>query len=91
MSDRPRGQPADFASTAASLDRPTYENLKRALELGRWPDGRRLEPKQREICMDAVLNWEAVNLPPEQRSGYIEAKACADAPGPDRIRIVGQE
>lgn len=90
-------RPRDFTSAAAGLDRPTYENLKRALELGRWPDGRTLEPRQREICLDAVLSWEAVNLPPEQRSGYIERGACASAgdregtTAPDRIRILGDE
>jgi len=75
----------------ASLDRATYENLRRALELGRWPDGRTLEPRQREICMETVLNWEVAHLPPEQRSGYIELKACSDVPQPDRIRILGEE
>jgi len=83
-------RPKDFGSAVAGLDRATYENLRRALELGRWPDGRSLEPRQREICMEAVLNWEATHLPPEQRSGYIEPKACSDAPQPDRIRILGE-
>lgn len=97
MTDNPRRRapesqrPKDFASAVAGLDRATYENLRRALELGRWPDGRSLEPRQREICMDTVLNWEAVHLPPEQRTGYIEPKACKDVPQPDRIRILGEE
>ncbi|MCC5886935.1 MAG: DUF1315 family protein [Gammaproteobacteria bacterium] len=96
MTDTPRRRapesqrPKDFASAVASLDRATYENLRRALELGRWPDGRTLQARQREICMEAVLNWEAVHLPPEQRTGYIEPKACSDAPLPDRIRILGE-
>lgn len=83
--------PQDFTSAATGLDQATYTSLKRALELGRWPDGRRLEPRQREICMEAVLTWEAAHLPPEERTGYIERGACSDAPGPDRIRIVGDE
>lgn len=101
MTDNPRRRapirgpesqrPKDFSSAVASLDRATYENLRRALELGRWPDGRPLEPRQREICMETVLNWELVHLPPEQRSGYIEPKPCKDAPAPDRIRILGEE
>jgi uncharacterized protein YeaC (DUF1315 family) len=83
----------DFASAATNLDRPTYENLRRALEVGRWPDGRVLDARQREICLDAVLAWETAHLPPEQRTGYIERGECAsDAePSADRIRILGDE
>lgn len=86
-------RPRDFASAASSLDRPTYENLRRALEIGRWPDGRTLDARQREICLDAVLTWEAAHLPEDQRTGYIERAACSgdDAPPEDRIRILGDE
>ncbi len=88
-------RPRDFRSAVGGLDRATYENLRRALALGRWPDGRPLEPRQREICMEAVLTWEADHLPPEARTGYIDRGACADAPGGeasvDRIRILGEE
>jgi len=104
MTDRPgraRGvadsqRPPDFGSAAAALDRPTYENLRRALELGRWPDGRVLDARQREICLDAVLTWEAHHLPPEERTGHIERVGCSgddrDAAAPaDRIRILGDE
>lgn len=104
MTDRPgraRGvadsqRPRDFGAAAAALDRPTYENLRRALELGRWPDGRPLDARQREICLDAVLTWEARHLPPEQRTGYIERAGCTDDgrvddPPADRIRILGED
>jgi len=84
--------PTDFASAAAGLDRPSYENLRRALTLGRWPDGRPLDVKQREICMEAVLTWEAAHLPPEQRTGFIETAKCEGrAPEPDRIRILDDQ
>lgn len=81
----------DFRSTAASLDRATYENLRRALALGRWPDGRRLEQRQREICMETVAIWEAAHLPPEQRTGYVESKSCSSNTAPDRIRLLDEE
>ena len=94
--------PGEFASAAAQLDRPSYENLRRALQIGRWPDGRALDGRQRAICLEAVATWEVANLPPEQRSGFIEPGACAsgasgdgasvaadDAPRP--IRILGDD
>jgi uncharacterized protein YeaC (DUF1315 family) len=85
MSDRPT-----FAAAAAELDRPTYENLRRALELGRWPDGRPLEPRQRETCLEAVVTWELANLPPEQHSGFVHKGRCgSDEVTP--VRILGDE
>lgn len=94
VSDRRDAAP-DFATAARGLDRATYENLRRALELGRWPDGRRLDARQREICMDTVLAWEAANLPPEARTGYIERGQCSSdnesaAAKPDRIRLLDE-
>ncbi len=86
----PATRPAqDFASAAAGLDRPSYENLRRALELGRWPDGRRLDDRQRQICMETVAIWEARHLPPEQRTGHLEKRACSSRdPVPDRVRLL---
>ena len=43
-----------------------------AIEIGKWPDGRRLSPEQRATCMQAVIAWEHKNLPEEQRTGYID-------------------
>ncbi len=83
-------RPEDFSSAAAQLDRPTYENLRRALELGRWPDGRALEPRQREICIEAVVTWEQAHLPPEQHSGFVHKGRCgSDEVTP--VRIIGDE
>lgn len=89
----PERRPQDFASAAATLDRPSYENLRRALALGRWPDGRRLDERQRRICLEAVIAWEAAHLPPEARTGHVERGACADGPAdadaPRPLRILG--
>lgn len=55
-----------------SMTPQVYENMKQAIELGRWPDGRLLAEGQREICMDAVIRYEIINdLPAEKRVGYI--------------------
>lgn len=43
-----------------------------AIEIGKWPDGRRLSEAQRETCMQAMLAWELKNLPEHERTGYID-------------------
>ena len=50
-----------------------YEHLKRALELGRWPDGRILTPQQKQETMQAVIAWGQLHLPEDERVGYIDA------------------
>lgn len=65
------------------LNADVVENFKRAIELGKWPDGRRLSREQMETCLQAVIAWEGRHLPPEQRSGYIhkeekEGEVCDD-------------
>lgn len=62
----------DLQQLLGSLTPEIYENLKRAVELGKWPDGRRISAEQRALCMQAVIAWEHKHLPPEQHTGYIE-------------------
>jgi len=67
----------DFAQAAVQLSREVYENLRRAVELGRWPDGRTLTAEQRQTSLQAVIAWEQANLPEHERSGYIAKPGCA--------------
>ena len=47
-----------FIQTAENITPEIYLNLKQALELGKWADGRKLTPEQKETCMQAVIAWE---------------------------------
>ena len=59
-----------------SMTPQIYENMKQAIELGRWPDGRKLDAEQRALCLEAaILFEESSNMPAENRIGYMEA-AC---------------
>ncbi|WP_312480580.1 YeaC family protein [Stutzerimonas nitrititolerans] len=53
-----------------------YENLKSAVELGKWGDGRKLTAEQKETCLAAMIAWEMQNLPEEQRTGYMGGQEC---------------
>lgn len=54
-----------------------YERFKRAIELGKWPDGRKLSKEQLETCMQSVIAFEMHNLSPEEHTGYVPPKANA--------------
>ena len=59
-----------------SMTPQIYENMKQAIELGRWPDGRKLDAEQRSLCLEAaILFEESSDMPAENRIGYMEA-AC---------------
>ena len=56
-----------------SLDPNVYRSLRQSIELGKWPDGRKLTPEQREISLEAVIYYENKhNIPEEERTGYLD-------------------
>ena len=64
-----------------SISPEIYENLKRAIELGKWLDGSKISLDQRELCMQAIIAYEHKHLPPEEHTGYIPPKplsVCGD-------------
>ena len=61
-----------FTGIAQQLDPFIYQRFKQALELGKWPDGRVVTKEQREVCMQAVISYEAAHVPEEKRTGYME-------------------
>lgn len=68
----------DFLKLIANITPEIYTSLKRAVEIGRWPDGRRLSTEQRELSLQAVIAWEARHLPESQRTGYIDRGSKAE-------------
>ena len=63
-----------------SITPDIYQRLVRAVEIGRWPDGRTLSAEQRETCMQAIIAYDQ-QKPTEQRTGYVPPKPtpCADS------------
>ncbi|MDF0751115.1 YeaC family protein [Marinobacter sp. 71-i] len=74
------------------LDPAVYQSLKGALELGKWPDGRKLTDEQRSICMEAVIYYEEHHqIPAEERVGYLDRGAKAGtACDPSVARTAGK-
>lgn len=69
----------EFAELIRSIDSETCDRLRRALELGKWPDGRKLTRRQQELCMQAVIAFDHNNNEEEQRVGFIDRGKKADA------------
>lgn len=65
----------NFDDLIKSITPEIYENLKRAVELGKWPDGNRLTEQQRESCLQAIIAWETRNVADAtQHTGYVPPK-----------------
>jgi uncharacterized protein YeaC (DUF1315 family) len=56
----------------AMMNRDVHMNLKRAVEHGRWHDGRKLSAEQLEYCLQAIIAYEQQHLPESMRVGYID-------------------
>ncbi|MFO7529656.1 MAG: DUF1315 family protein [Marinobacter sp.] len=55
------------------LDPAVYRNLRQSIELGKWPDGRKMTAEQRAISLEAVIYYENKhNVPEEERVGYLD-------------------
>lgn len=73
---------SSFAEMIENITPEIYQSLKLAVEIGKWPDGRKLTQEQKELSMQAVIAWELQNLPEEERTGYINQQ-CASHSKPE--------
>ena len=72
-----------FEDAAQAINPDIYARFKLAIELGKWPDGRILSKEQKEICLQAIMLYEAKHgLAEEQRIGYVDAKKKTSPCGP---------
>ncbi|AIZ32233.1 YeaC family protein [Pseudomonas sp. K1(2024)] len=71
-----------FAQMIENITPEIYQSLKTAVEIGKWSDGRKLTAEQKELSLQAMIAWEASNLPEEQRTGYMGAQECASKSAP---------
>ncbi|MFT6551676.1 MAG: hypothetical protein ACJA1I_001720 [Zhongshania marina] len=74
----------DFEQLVDNITPAIYEGLKRAVEIGKWPDGRVLTVEQREHCMAGVIAYDLKTNAEHERVGYIdrgskaEGEVCGD-------------
>ena len=67
---------SSFAEMIQNITPEIYQSLKLAVEIGKWPDGRKLTQEQKELSLQAMIAWEIQNLPEEERTGYMGPQEC---------------
>ncbi len=72
-----------------------YRNMKEAVELGRWGDGRAMSKEQKSHCVEAMIRYEHLhNICETERVGYVDMsnKRKKSAPVDDAqpIKIIDQ-
>ena len=60
-----------------SLTPSMASDLKQAIELGKFPDGRVVSREQKELMIEATILYDALKLPEEERTGFIHRKKQA--------------
>lgn len=63
----PFDKPDSIDALVDAMTPTIYENLKTAVELGKWGDGTRLSPEHVESCLQAIILYESKNLPESER------------------------
>jgi uncharacterized protein YeaC (DUF1315 family) len=63
----------DLQQLLNSITPQIYKQLQRAIEIGKWPDGRALTAEQRSLCMQAIIAYDQ-RKPEHERTGYVEPK-----------------
>ena len=61
----------NIARLIEMIDPQIYENLKQAIELGRWHNGSTLTEEQKALCMQAVIAYDIKHKPEQERVGYV--------------------
>jgi uncharacterized protein YeaC (DUF1315 family) len=57
----------------ASMTTEIYKNMKDAVELGRWGDGRTMTSEQKEFSLEAMIRYEhLVGIAETERVGYVD-------------------
>ena len=67
-------QAPSFETAAKTLTPELLSRFRQALELGRWPDGRKVTAEQKTLLMESVILAESAQGVPEHlRTGYIDS------------------
>lgn len=64
-----------FNQAIRQLSPEIYQNMKTAIEIGKWPDGRVASQEQKENAMRAVIAYEALHqIDSQERVGFVNVQ-----------------
>jgi len=63
----------DLQQLLNSITPAIYQQIQRAVEIGKWSDGRAITEQQRSLCMQAIIAYDQ-RMPEQQRTGYVAPK-----------------
>ena len=67
-----------YEQLVEQLNPEMITNFKRAIEIGKWPDGSKVSDGQRANCLAAVIAYEEKHVAETDRVGYIDRGPKAD-------------
>ena len=57
----------------AKMTAEQYQQVKTAIELGKWPDGNRLTEEHKDMLYQAIIAYEVKHdIAEEQRTGFLD-------------------
>ncbi len=65
-------KPQSWQQLVAGMTPEIHQNLKTAVELGKWPNGERLSDEQKEHCLQAVIAYDELYLSEAERTAFID-------------------
>ena len=71
-----------------SLTPSMVSDLKQAIELGKFRDGKVVSNEQKELMIEATILYDALKLPEEERTGFIHRKKQASGIMDDTSDII---
>lgn len=81
----------DFQTLLHSLNPSTYHAFKRAIEIGKWPNGQALTREQTSLCMQAVIAYEEKNSADVEKTGYVPPKPHSHCGGEGEVALPDEE
>jgi uncharacterized protein YeaC (DUF1315 family) len=84
----------DYRKLIDTMTPEIYRSLRRAVEIGKWPDGKPLSSQQRSESLQALIAWGQLHLPEHERIGYIDrghkAGQVCDDPAESPLKWQGE-
>lgn len=73
-------RPESLHELVANMTPGMHARLREVVELGKWPDGSRLEAAQTERCLQALILYEEHHLPAAERTLNSVPRGCGANP-----------